>query len=80
MRQSLLSPVSRFRACDIAVDGHGGLGIRPGGGKAQDEWTRSYKVAAGGRLEIINVNGRITAEPVGRRDGRDSAPSARPSR
>jgi hypothetical protein len=49
--------------CDIAVDGHGGLGIDLAGGRAQDQWTRSYKLGEGGRLEIINVNGRITAEP-----------------
>lgn len=55
-------------ACDIAVDGHGGLGFDLAAGQAQDEWTRTYKVAAGGRLEIINVNGRITAEPA---DGPD---------
>lgn len=55
-------------ACDIAVDGHGGLGFDLAAGKAQDEWTRTYKVAAGGRLEIINVNGRITAEAA---DGPD---------
>ena len=41
--------------------------------QGQDEWTRSYKVAAGGRLELINVNGRITAEAS---DGADSASSA----
>ena len=52
-----------FAACDIAVDGHGGFGFDLAVGKAQDEWTRTYKVAAGGRLEIINVNGRISAEP-----------------
>jgi hypothetical protein len=51
-------------ACDIAVDGHGGLGIELASGRAQDQWTRSYKVSDGGRLEIINVNGRITAEPA----------------
>jgi hypothetical protein len=48
--------------CDIAVDGHGGLGIGLASGKASDQWTRSYQVAPGGRLELINVNGRITAE------------------
>jgi hypothetical protein len=48
--------------CDIAVDGHGGLDIGLAGGKAADQWTRTYQVAAGGRLELINVNGRITAE------------------
>jgi hypothetical protein len=53
---------SVFAACDIAVDGHGGFDFGIAAGKANDEWTRTYKVAPGGRLEIINVNGRITAE------------------
>jgi hypothetical protein len=48
--------------CDIAVDGHGGLGFGLAAGKASDQWTRTYQVAPGGRLELINVNGRITAE------------------
>lgn len=48
--------------CDIAVDGHGGLDFGLAGGKASDQWTRTYQVPAGGRLELINVNGRITAE------------------
>jgi hypothetical protein len=48
--------------CDIAVDGHGGLGFGLAAGKATDQWTRTYQVAPGGRLELINVNGRITAE------------------
>ena len=48
-------------ACDIAVEGDGGLHFDIGA-QAKDEWTRSYKLAAGGRLEIINVNGKITAE------------------
>jgi hypothetical protein len=51
-------------ACDIAIDGHGGLDFGVAAGKAQDQWSRSYKVAPGGRLELINVNGRITAEPA----------------
>ncbi len=48
--------------CDIAINGDGGFHFDIAAGKAQDEWTRTYQVAAGGRLEIINVNGRITAE------------------
>jgi hypothetical protein len=48
--------------CDIAVDGHGGLGFGLAAGKASDQWTRTYQVAPGGRLELINVNGKITAE------------------
>jgi hypothetical protein len=51
-------------ACDIAVDGHGGFGLDFAAGRAQDEWKRTYTVSPGGRLEIINVNGRITAEPA----------------
>ena len=50
--------------CDIAVDGHGGLGVELTAGKAQDEWTRSYSLIPGARLEVININGRITAEPT----------------
>jgi hypothetical protein len=50
-------------ACDIAVDGHGGFDFGLAAGKAQDTWTRTYKAGPGTRLELINVNGRITAEP-----------------
>src|SRR5262245_51127914 len=49
-------------ACDIAVNGEGGLNFDLAAGKAQDTWTRTYPVDRSGRLEIINVNGRITAE------------------
>jgi len=49
-------------ACDVSVDGSGGLSFDVASGKAQDEWVRSYEIADGGRLELINVNGRITAE------------------
>jgi hypothetical protein len=55
---------SALTACDIAVDGHGGLDFGIAAGQAQDEWTRTYKVSAGSRLELINVNGRIVAEPT----------------
>lgn len=48
--------------CDVTVDGKGDFGFNLASGKAQDEWTRSYEIEAGGRLEIVNVNGRITAE------------------
>lgn len=52
-----------FAACDIAVDGHGGLDFGMAAGKAQDEWSRTYQANPGFRLELINVNGRISAEP-----------------
>jgi hypothetical protein len=61
---AILFVTSVLAACDIAVDGHGGFDFGMAAGKAQDEWTRSYPVSAGGRLELINVNGRITAEPT----------------
>ena len=49
-------------ACDIAVDGHGGFDFGLAAGKANDQWTRSYTLSGAGRLEIINVNGKILAE------------------
>ena len=49
-------------ACDIAVNGEGGLHLGVGA-QATDEWARTYKLGTGARLELINVNGRITAEP-----------------
>src|SRR5262245_11254665 len=53
-----------FAACDInAGEGHG-FSVDFASGKAQDTWTRSYPLPAGGRIELINVNGRIDAEPA----------------
>lgn len=49
-------------ACDISVDGSGGFNFEVVTGKAQDEWTRTYEMAPDSRFELINVNGRITAE------------------
>jgi hypothetical protein len=51
-------------ACDVQVNGEGGLSLGVAAGRAQDTWTRSYTLPEGGRLELINVNGRITAEPA----------------
>jgi hypothetical protein len=61
---SVLVVSAAFAGCDIAVDGHGGLDFGLAAGKAQDEWTRTYQVSPGSRLELINVNGRISAEPA----------------
>jgi len=49
--------------CDINV-GDNGFSMDFAAGKAQDEWSRTYTVAAAGRLEIVNVNGAITATPA----------------
>ena len=34
------------------------------GGRASDVWTRSYPIAAGGSVTILNVNGRIEVDPA----------------
>ena len=55
-------------ACDVqtSADGHFSFDIAQG--KATDTWSRTYTVPAGGRFELINVNGRITAETT---EGKD---------
>ena len=49
-------------ACDIQTSANGEFSFDIAQGKATDTWSRTYKVAAGGRFELINVNGRVTAE------------------
>ena len=55
-------------ACDIQAGENGHFSVDIASGKATDTWSRTYTVAAGGRFELINVNGRITAEST---DGKD---------
>ncbi|MGE0864576.1 MAG: DUF4097 family beta strand repeat-containing protein [Vicinamibacterales bacterium] len=62
-------------ACDIKTSANGDFSFDISGGKAQDTWTRSYTVSDKGRFELINVNGRITAEPA--TDGRVSVEGRR---
>lgn len=57
----VLSAVLSGAACDIQA-GNGNFDIDFASGKAQDTWSRSYKVAADGKFELINVNGKVTAE------------------
>jgi hypothetical protein len=47
-------------ACDVKV-GQDGVSVDVVHGKASDEWKRSYRLAPGGHLDIINVSGLITA-------------------
>jgi hypothetical protein len=55
-------------ACDIQAGENGHFSVDLASGKATDTWSRTYTVAAGGRFELINVNGRITAAST---DGKD---------
>jgi hypothetical protein len=71
-------------ACDVQVGTDGGLSFDVASARAQDTWTRSYPLEGGGRLELINVNGRIVAEAsagnavelVGQRTARASSEDA----
>jgi len=54
--------LSATAACDVQV-GKDGFSLDVASGRAQDTWTRSYALAPGARLELINTNGRISAEP-----------------
>ena len=51
-------------ACDIKTTASGEFSMDIATGKAEDTWSRNYKLADKGRFELINVNGRITAEPA----------------
>ena len=51
-------------ACDIRSGEGGGFSLDFASGRAEDTWTRTYTLKEGGRLELINVNGRIQAEPT----------------
>lgn len=51
-------------ACDIQAGDGKEFSFGIASGKAQDTWTRTYTLSDKGRLELINVNGRITAEPA----------------
>ena len=51
-------------ACDIKTNANGEFSMDIATGKAEDTWSRTYKISETGRFELINVNGRITAEPA----------------
>ena len=55
----LLSVTLAGAACDVRVNDKGvSLDISEGG-RAEDEWTRTYKLARGGHLEILSAGGPI---------------------
>lgn len=50
-------------ACDVSV-GEGGFSMDLARASVKDTWTRNYPLDPGGRLELININGRINAAPA----------------
>ncbi len=76
-RLSVLVPVLLVglisAACDIRAE-NGNFDIDFASGKATDTWSRTYAVQSGGRFELLNVNGRITAEST---DGTEVVVEAR---
>lgn len=59
--------------CDIQAE-NGKFDIDFASGKATDTWSRTYTLKPGARFELINVNGRITAETA---EGADVVVEAR---
>lgn len=69
MRKPLLAALAlsvglSLAGCDIKTSANGDFSFDISGGKAVDTWSRTYKIPATGRFELINVNGKITAEPT----------------
>lgn len=57
----LLAGVLATTACEVRA-GEGDFSFDFASGRAADTWTRTYEIAPGGRLEVINTNGEILAE------------------
>lgn len=49
--------------CDVSIGG-GDFSFGVASGKATDEWSRTYQVAAGQRFEVVNINGLVQVEPA----------------
>ncbi len=49
--------------CDVSV-GEQGLSVDVVKGRASDEWTRTYDLPMGGRLDVISIDGGIEAFPA----------------
>jgi DUF4097 and DUF4098 domain-containing protein YvlB len=50
---TVVTSAAALSACDVVVNS---LHAK---GKAQDQWTRTYTIAVGGNVEIVNTNGGI---------------------
>lgn len=67
----LTAAIAVSAGCEIQA-GEGDFSFEFASGKATDTWTRTYDLAAGGRIEVLNTNGEIRAEaaPAGPLDVR----------
>jgi putative adhesin len=55
----LSAAIAGLAACDIQVRENGSLKVGLFSAQATDDWTRTYPLAAGGRIEVANLNGPI---------------------
>ena len=55
---ALLAAVAMFGGCDVTIK-DGDISVNHSQGRASREWTRTFELAKGGRLELVNVNGPI---------------------
>lgn len=69
----VLAGTLSLAGCDIQAE-NGKFDIDFASGKATDTWSRTYTLKPGARFELINVNGRITAETA---EGTDVVVEAR---
>jgi DUF4097 and DUF4098 domain-containing protein YvlB len=58
---ALLVTAALGAGCDVHV-GENGVSVDVARGKAADDWTRSYTLAKGGTVDVVNVNGPIVVE------------------
>src|SRR4051812_34202937 len=58
---ALLVTAALGAGCDVHV-GETGVSVGVASGKATDDWTRTYTLAKGGAVDIVNVNGPIVVE------------------
>ncbi len=58
----LVAAVAVSAGCDVKMAADGDVSFDMWQGHAADAWVRTYTVAPGGRLEVLNVNGEIVAE------------------
>src|SRR5687767_15801730 len=58
IRLAVLAAVLSCAGCDVKV-GDNGMSFDVTHGRAEDEWTRSYTIQKGGKLEIVAAGGPV---------------------